>query len=75
MQTAENHQNKFIKIYCKMSIIVNTVTIYQNFFILEKSIVKCLLEQSYENAIKIIKKTQNDKSVHIIMFNLKDDIN
>ena len=44
MQTAENYQNKFIKIYYEMLIIVSIVTIYQNFFILEKNIVECLLK-------------------------------
>ena len=58
-----------------MSVIVGTVTVYQNFFILEKSTAECLLKRPYENATKMIKKTQNDGSVHITVFNPRDDVN
>ena len=58
-----------------MLITVSIIIIYQNFFILKKSTVKCLLKQLYKNVIKIIKKMQNNKSVHIIMFNLRNNVN
>ena len=58
-----------------MLITVSIIIIYQNFFILKKSTVKCLLKQLYKNVIKIIKKIQNNKSVHIIIFNSRNNIN
>ena len=58
-----------------MSVTVGIIIIYQNFFVLEKSTAECLLKQSYENTTRMIKKTQNDESIHIIMFDSRDDIN
>ena len=58
-----------------MPVTVSTVTIYQNFFVLKKSIAECLLRQSYKNVTKIIKKTQNDELVYITVFNSRNDIN
>ena len=58
-----------------MLITVSIVTVYQNFFVLKKSIAECLLRQLYENVTKMIKKMQNNESIHIIVFDLRDDTN
>ena len=75
MQTAGGHRSGLIGICREVPVTVGTVTVYQNFFVLEKGTAECLLGRPYENATRMAKKTQNDGSVHITVFDPRDDAN
>ena len=74
MKDAENLKLSFIRYISNVIIRIENVIIKQSFFIFEKNSNACILDQLFEIIICMIRQTLNDRSVHVIIFNSKNDL-
>ena len=74
IKNAENLKLSFMKYIFAMIIRIKNIIVKQLFFIFEKNSNACIFNQLFKIIIHMIKQTLNDKSVHVIVFNLKNNL-
>ena len=74
MKNVRNLKSLFIKYIFNVIIRIENVIIKQSFFILEKNLNACILDQFFEIIMHMIRQTLNNESVHVIIFNSENDL-
>ena len=74
MKDARNLKLSFIRYISDVTVRIEDVIIKQSFFILEKNLNACILDQFFKIITCMIRQTLNDESVCVTVFNLENDL-
>ena len=74
MKDARDLKLSFIRYISDVTIRIENVIVKQSFFILEKDLNACILDQLFETIMHMIRQILNDESVHVIIFNSENDL-
>ncbi|OAX76862.1 hypothetical protein ACJ72_08845 [Emergomyces africanus] len=69
---AEGHRSEMIDVCINISVTINKIIIYQMFFMMKKDANKCLLDQSFENAVRLARCTDNQEQIIITVYHSND---
>src|SRR5947207_5454448 len=73
MKNIKNLKLSFIRYISDVTIRIEDVIVKQSFFILEKNLNACILDQFFETITCMIRQTLNDESVHVTVFDSEND--
>ena len=74
MKDVRNLKLSFIEYISDMIVRIEDMIVRQSFFIFEKDLNACILDQSFETITHMIRQTLNDESVHVTVFNSENDL-
>ena len=74
MKDARDLKLSFIEYIFDIAVRIKDVIIKQSFFILEKELNTCILDQFFETITCITRQTLNDESVQVTVFDSENDL-
>ena len=74
MKNVKNLKLSFIRYIFDVTVRIEDVIVKQSFFILEKDLNACILDQLFEIIMHMIRQTLNDESVCVTVFDSENDL-
>ena len=74
MKEAEDLKSSFIWYIPDIPVRIKDVMVKQPFFILEKGLNSCILDQPFETITRMARQTLNNESVRVTVFDLENDM-
>ena len=74
MKDAENVKSSFIEYIFDIAVRIEDVIIKQSFFIFEKNLNTCILDQFFEMIIHMIRQTLNDELICVTVFDSENNL-